>query len=577
MPYPFSADLAESTTMLPFSAGYSPSARLVLSLRASPAERAVPPPARSRSEDPGHNAVNNADSNPHPVNEKMHNDLPQVGMIRASRVLGYGAALLACFGMTLAATPLWPYLDHTNLVMLFLLAVVGVAARYGRGPAALAAILNVTSFNFFFVEPHFAFALQDFQSILTFVVMLSVGLIVGQLTARLRYQAQVAHAREERARCLYEMSRELSGALAVEQVIDISERGIEASLPVKARVLLPDDHHHIQPLIPPDLSKIDVAIAQRCFNANTPTSPDADTLLYLPLKAPLHTRGVLAVAPKEWHLPLIPEQRRLLDTFAVLIAIALERVHFAVVARDTLVKIEAEQQRNSLLAALSHDLRTPMTALMSLVETLALELIAEQSPHHGSLDAIRQQAVRIALLAENLLEMAQLQVGGVQLRKDWQSLEELIGSATRMLEQPLRDHPLQLALDPDLPLINCDPVLIERVLVNLLENAAKYTQPGTVIGVAAIVASDQLRVEVWDEGPGLPPGRESTLFDKFTRGHAEFAAPGVGLGLAICRAIVEAHGGQIQATNRARGGAWFTFTLPLETPPVLDSEEFLDG
>ena len=335
------------------------------------------------------------------------------------------------------------------------------------------------------------------------------------------------------------------------------------------------------PPVRPGKPKVDLAIAQWCFDRNDPAGLGTDTLpaaslLYLPLKAPLRTRGVLAVAPEQRRLLMIPEQRRLLDTFAALIAIALERVHFAAVARDTLVKMEAERQRNSLLAALSHDLRTPLTALIGLAETLALELAAEESPHQESLTAIREQAVRMALLADNLLDMAKLQAGGVRLRKDWQSLEELVGSAMRMLEQPLREHPLRLALDPELPLVNCDAVLIERVLVNLLENAAKYTPAGTVIGVTARAETDWLTVEVWDEGPGLPAGREQALFEKFTRGHVESAVPGVGLGLAICRAIIEAHGGQIRAANRAAGGARFTFTLPLEPPPPLETDDESD-
>jgi two-component system sensor histidine kinase KdpD len=503
-------------------------------------------------------------------------------LAQSSLTQSYGAALLICLGTALAATPLLPYFDLANIIMLFLLAVVGVAVRYGRGPAVLAAIINVVAFDIFFVPPRFSLAVHNWQYLLTFAVMLMVGLIVGQLTARFRYQAQVASAREERTRYLYEMSSELSGALVIEQVIEISERCVEASFPrVKARLLLPDDHDRLQaPPVQPGTGKpkVDLAIAQWCFDRNTPAGLGTDTLpaaslLYLPLKAPLRTRGVLAIAPEQRQLLLIPEQRRLLDTFAALIAIALERVHFALVARDTLVKMEAERQRNSLLAALSHDLRTPITALIGLAETLALELTAEQSPHQESLDAIRQQAVRMALLADNLLDMARLQVGGVRLRKDWQSLEELVGSATRMLEQPLRNHPLRLALDPDLPLIHCDAVLIERVLVNLLENAAKYTPPQTVIGITALVDVDRLTVEVWDEGPGLPPGPEQRLFDKFTRGHAESAAPGVGLGLAICQAIIDAHGGHIQAANRAGGGACFTFTLPLATPPRLEAEE----
>ncbi len=450
--------------------------------------------------------------------------------------------------------------------------------RWGRGPAVLAAVVNVVAFDVLFVPPRFSFVIHDWQYLLTFAVMLSVGLIVGQLTARFRYQAQVASAREKRARYLYEMSRELSGALAAEQVIEISEHCVEASFRVKARLLLPDDANRLQPPpVRPGKPKVDLAIAQWCFDRNDPAGLGTDTLpaaslLYLPLKAPLRTRGVLAVAPEQRRLLMIPEQRRLLDTFAALIAIALERVHFATVARDTLVKMEAERQRNSLLAALSHDLRTPLTALIGLAETLALELAAEESPHQESLTAIREQAVRMALLADNLLDMAKLQTGGVRLRKDWQSLEELVGSAVRMLEQPLREHPLRLALDPELPLVNCDAVLIERVLVNLLENAAKYTPAGTVIGVTARAETDWLTVEVWDEGPGLPAGREQALFEKFTRGQAESAVPGVGLGLAICRAIIEAHGGQIQAANRAGGGACFTFTLPLETPPPVETD-----
>ena len=494
---------------------------------------------------------------------------------------GYGVALLVSLGVTCAAMPLLPYLDHANIVMLFLLAVVGVAAWYGRGPAMLVAVLNVLSFNFVFVPPRFAFAFDTLQSILTFVVMLIVGLIVGQLTARFRHQAQVAHAREERARNLYEMARELSGALVTEQVIEISERCVESSFGVKARLLLPDHHHRLQPPpTRPDKPQVDLAIAQWCFDHNdsagigTESLPDAP-LLYMPLKAPLRTRGVLAVA-FEWQPPLIPEQRRLLDTFAVLIAIALERVHFAAVARDTQVKMEAERERSSLLAGLSHDLRTPMTALIGLAETLTLNVIAEQSPYQESLTSIREQAERMALLVDNLLDMAKLQAGRVRLRKDWQSLEELVGSAVRMLEQPLRDHPLRLRLDPELPLIHCDAVLIERVLVNLLQNATKYTLPGTVIGVTASVEPEWLSVAVWDDGPGLPAGHEQGLFEKFTRGHAESAVPGVGLGLAICRAIIEAHGGQIRTENRASGGARFTFTLPLKTPPPLEPDDESD-
>ncbi len=490
----------------------------------------------------------------------------------------YGMTLLICLTTALAATPLLAYLDLANIIMLFLLAVVGVAVRYGRGPAVLAAIVNVVAFDLCFVPPRFSLAVQDWQYLLTFAVMLTVGLVIGQLTARFRYQAYVAGAREQRIRHLYEMARDLSGALAVEQVADISERCTETTFRVKARLLLPDERDHLPP--PPvrvGKPKVDSAIAQWSFDHNVPAGLGTDTLpgssvLYLPLKAPLRMRGVLAVAPERRHWLLIPEQRRLLDTFGALIAIALERVHFVTVARDTLVKIEGERQRNSLLAALSHDLRTPLTGLIGLAETLALDLAAEDSPHQDALAEIREQAVRMALLADNLLDMAKLQTGGIRLRKDWQSLEEVVGSALRLLEQPLRSHPVRLALDPKLPLLYCDGVLMERVMVNLLENATKYTLPGTVIGITATAVADWLQVEVWDEGPGLPAGQEQELFIKFNRGQSESATPGVGLGLAICQAVVEAHGGRIQAANRPGGGASFIMTLPLEKSPAIEAD-----
>lgn len=496
-------------------------------------------------------------------------------------------ALLASLSVTLVAIPLLPYLDHANIVMLFLLAVIGIAAGYGRGPAVLMAILNVLSFNFVFVPPHFAFAFETLQSIVTFVVMLIVGLVVGQLTARFRYQAHIARRGEERAQFLYEMACELSGALATEQIIAISERYVEASFEVRAQLLLPDDQDQLQ-APRTQLSKLDAELsrAQWCFDHATPITPAAaanssePALLYLALKAPLRTRGVLVIAADHQPLALIPEQRRLLDTLAAMIAIALERVHLASIASDTLVKIEAERERNTLLAGLSHDLRTPMTALMGLAETLALEWSREQSPYQESLASIREQAERMMLLVNNLLDMARLQEGRIQLHKDWQSVEELVGSAIRTLEQPLCNHPLRLSLPSELPLIYCDAVLIERVLINLLQNAAQYTPSGTVIGINAQTQIDYLHIEIWDEGQGLPKTRSQDLFEKFTRGQMEPTVAGVGLGLSICRAIIDAHGGQIQANNRLMGGACFEFTLPLQPLPpleMIEDEAFMES
>jgi two-component system sensor histidine kinase KdpD len=456
-----------------------------------------------------------------------------------------------------------------------------VAFRWGRGPAVAAAVLGVASFDFFFVPPRFTFAVSDVEYLLTFAVMLIVGLVTGQLTSGLGYQLRVARNREERQRSLSEMARALSSALVADQVAEISDRFMESSLPSRAAILLPDLNGRLRPPAAKDgLPSIDMAIAQWCFDRNEPAGAGTDTLpasaqLYLPLKAPMHVRGVFVIEPANPRQLMIPEQRRLLETFAALAAIALERIHFVAIAQDTLIKMESERLRNSLLEALSHDLRTPLTSLVGLADTLSRELAAGAPVHAGKSQAIRDQALRMTRLVDNLLEMARLQSGEVKPRMDWQSLEEMVGAAIKQLEPSLSGRPLKLELPPDLPLVRCDALLIERVLVNLLENAAKYTPPGSAIGIGARNEGGTLRIEVWDEGPGLPPGQEREIFLRFARGRKESDVPGVGLGLAICQTIIEAHGGEIRAENRAAGGARFVFTLPLDEQPRIESEAAL--
>ncbi|MGE5669011.1 MAG: two-component system sensor histidine kinase KdpD [Betaproteobacteria bacterium] len=489
---------------------------------------------------------------------------------------GYAGALGLCVAVTLVTTPLLHVFDLANIVMLFMLAVVVVALLFGRGPAVLAAVANVLAFDVFFVPPRLSLAVSDAQYLITFAVMLVVGLAIGQLTARLRYQARVASSGEDRARRLFEMARELGPALAAEQVAAIGERFVADAQRSKAAVLVMDEADAlVVPEPAPSRPAVDLAVARWCVDHAEPAGFGTDTLagaasLYLPLKAPMRTRGVLVVQPTNPRLLMIPEQRRLLETCAALIAIALERVHFVAVAQRTLVDMESERLRNSVLAALSHDLRTPLTSLVGLSDALAREIDGGAGAANAL--ALRDQAKRTAQLVDKLLEMARLQAGRVELHQDWQSLEELVGSALQALAGPLAGRPIELSLPEELPLIRCDGVLVERVLVNLLENAAKYAPAGTPIRVAAVKVNDVINVTVEDRGPGLPPGRESAIFDKFTRGEPESIVPGVGLGLAICRTIIEAHGGTIWAENRDGGGARFTFTLPAGAPPPIESE-----
>ncbi|NMM25803.1 MAG: two-component system sensor histidine kinase KdbD [Glaciimonas sp.] len=497
-----------------------------------------------------------------------------------SHLWRYAWAAAASIFTGFAATPLLPYFDLANIVMLFLLTVVLVAVWLGRGPSVLATFFSVAAFDFFFVPPRFTFAVSDLQYLVTFTVMLAVGLIICHLTSNLRFQANISVQRETRSRMLYEFARELAGVLQTEQIFEITRSVIQRTFRAKATLLLPDDGGRLQAPAPAsgDMATepggLDIGIAQWAFDHAEPAGIGTNTLpasnfFYLPLVAPMRTRGLLAILPQSRRWILIPEQRRMLDTFAALAAIALERVHYIEVAQDALVHMESERLRNSLLAALSHDLRTPLTSLVGLSESLAMSRPPLAPSQQETAEALRDEALRMSKLVSNLLDMARIQSGDVKLHLEWQSFEEVVGSALRAYRLQLKPYQVQIRLAPDVPLVRFDAVLIERVLCNLLENASKYTPVGSTITLSADVKNPYLQVALSDNGPGLPYGREEVIFEKFSRGERESATPGVGLGLAICRAIVEAHGGTIHAENAPGGGASFIFTLPLGTPPTL--------
>jgi two-component system sensor histidine kinase KdpD len=494
-------------------------------------------------------------------------------------VVPHGVAVLSSLGMALAVAPTSGHLDLANIAMLFLLVVLLVAVRLGRGPSVTATCVSVACFDFFFVPPRFTFAISDVQYLVAFGVMLAVGLITGHLTAGLRFQAHVAARRESRTRVLYEFARALSGVLQTAQIQEATRDAIGRTFGARTVLLLPDADGRLAVADDGDAgSALDTGIAQwaydhgACAGMGTDTLPGSP-LFYMPLVAPMRTRGVLAIEAATPHWLTAPEQRQQLDTFAALAAIALERVHYIEVAQDALVNIESERLRNSLLAALSHDLRTPLTSLMAQAEALADSAPPLAPNQRAMAAALREETVRLGRLVTNLLDMARIESGDVKLQRQWQPVEEVIGSALAASRAALAGHEVATHVPADLPLVQYDAVLLERVLCNLLENAGKYTPPGSTVDVSAAPHGPWLHVAVTDDGPGLPSGQEDAVFDKFTRGERESAKPGVGLGLAICRAIVGAHGGTIRAHNRPEGGAAFVFTLPLGTPPPPPAEE----
>jgi len=475
---------------------------------------------------------------------------------------------------------MFPYFGLSNLIMVYLLGVVAVAARSGRGPTVFTSVLSVATFDFFFVPPYFSFAVSDTQYLVTFMVMLIVALVISGLTVRIRAQADAARDRERRTAALYAMSRELASSRSVEALLAIAVQHIVEVFPAEVSALLPDGGEQLSArtvpgaTVRPDASELAVAqwvLAHReLAGLGTSTLPGA-AALYVPLVGSRGAVGVLGVKPTDPHAFDSPDQLHLLETFANQTALAIERAVLAEEAQAAQLRIETERLRSSLLSSVSHDLRTPLAAITGSASTMLESGRELPAPvQRELLQTIREEAERLNRLVQNLLEMTRLEAG-VEVRKEWHALEEVVGAALSRLELTLRDRPVRTEVAKDLPLVAMDDTLIEQVLINLLENAAKHTPPGTEIDVRAWAENGSAIVEVGDRGPGLAPGEEDRIFEKFYRGSRP-QARGAGLGLAICRAIVEAHGGRIWALNRPDEGAAFRFVLPIGgEPPTIDA------
>jgi two-component system sensor histidine kinase KdpD len=489
------------------------------------------------------------------------------------------AAVVACTLLGLAMTPAF---ELVNVAMVYLLAVALIAFRYGRGPAIAASVLGVATFDFFFVPPLLSFAVSDIQYLLTFAIMLAVALIISGLAASVRLQANVAGHRERRTAMLYAMTRELAATRGEQNMARAAVRHVSEVFDSQVTVLLPDGAGRIRHPrgegTPGSLHGADLGVAQWVQDHGEPAGLGTNTLpgteaLYLPLKGAQAPLGVLAILPANPRRVLLPEQFHLLETFAAQLALALERAQLGERAQRASIDAETEGLRNALLASISHDLRTPLAVISGASSSLAEggeRLSAEERSALAM--SIFEQSQQMARLIVNVLDMTRLETGSIPLNHDWHALGEIAGSVLHRLRDTLKAHPVAVALPADLPLVRLDATLIEQVLVNLLENAAKYTPAGTALTLRAERVHGELLVSVEDAGPGLPAGDPDRLFAKFQRGAAEGAVGGVGLGLAICRAIVQLHGGQIWAERRLPSGTAFRFTLPLEEAPAMPEE-----
>ena len=482
----------------------------------------------------------------------------------------YLEATLIAVACTVIAASMYSRFELTNLVMIYLLGAGIAGLRLGRGPAAFGVVLSVLSLDFFFVPPRFTFAVSDAQYLVTFLVMLIVALTIATLMANVRQQNRVAGARERRTARLYGMSRELAAVRGRDEMQAIAIRHVAETFTGRAAILLPDESGRIRQdraADPPELA--DASIAQWALDHGRAAGLGADALpgapaAYVPLTGSKGTLGVMAVLPENPRRVLLPEQRHLLETFAGQIALALERVALAEVADKARLSAETEALRNTLLASISHDLRTPLAVISAASSTLADPgLTIDPEARRALVDSIGAKSREMEQLVSNVLDLMRFETGPVPLRLDWESLDDLVGLAVQRFDGPLHVREVRILIPDDLPLVRVDAALIVQLLTNIFDNVVRHAPHGRLVEICAAMDSDRVRVTVDDDGPGLPAGDAERLFAKFQRGKAESDASGAGLGLAICRAIVEAHGGTIRAMNRPGGpGARFEFTLP---------------
>jgi two-component system sensor histidine kinase KdpD len=488
----------------------------------------------------------------------------------------YGWALGTTLICTLVASAMYPYFEPANIVMLYVLSSTIAGLRFGRGPAIVAAVANVLAFDFCFVPPRYTFSVADVQYVVTFAVMLIVTMVIANLMASVRQQTRVAGARERRTALLYAMSRELAATRGVTNMATVAVRHIAEVFDCKAVVLLPDEngrlHHPTETPIDGSFIRADLSIAQWVVDHGRRAGLGSDTLpaapaLYVPLSDERQRLGVVAVLPTNRRRVLLPEQRHLLETFAGQLGLAMERAQLAETAETARVAAETESLRNTLLASISHDLRTPLAVIAGASSTLVQHGRGLDEATSASLArSIETKAREMSELVSNVLDLMRFESGQIAVRRDWETLDDLVGSALGRIEERLREHPVDVAIPAELPPLHVDAGLVVQIFVNLLDNVVKYTPTGTPVRIAARAEDDFVRVTVDDEGPGLPAADRDRLFDKFQRGTDEGTVVGAGLGLAICRAIVSAHGGEIQAGDRPGGGARFQFTLPTKEP-----------
>lgn len=460
------------------------------------------------------------------------------------------------------------FLDISNLAMGYLLSVAWAAAKWGRFESITAAVLGVLAFDFCFVPPRWTFAVSDVQYLVTFLVMLVIGILISALTARVRAQADLVASRERRTSALYELSKLLSATNSVEQIAQIVFERTRSIFLLEGVLLLPKGDGE---LTCPASSQSgferetnEVAVAQWVSERNSPAGAGTMTLagakgFYLPLPGPHAKKAVLGILKDkiQWDA----EQRSVFEAFASQVGSTLARVYAQIDSTNQEIEVARERVRNLLLSAVSHDFRTPLTAIAGAADTLLERYAPKVEEGRDLIESIKNETATLSRMVRNVLDLTRLESGELTLNLEWEALEEVIGAALQRTRALLGARKVTVNLAAELPLLRVDATLLNQVFVNLFENVAKHAPTSSIVAVEGQVVDGHVQITVTDNGPGVPRGLETRVFEKAFRGKGD--TEGFGLGLTICATVLTAHGGSILARNIETGGTQFVLTLPI--------------
>ncbi len=486
-----------------------------------------------------------------------------IGLLLAALATGCGLLIRQSF-------------NPENVVMLYLLAIIVLAARYGWAVSMATSFLAFICFNFFFVQPYYSLTVNSYNDVVTLALLLGVGFFASLQTSSLQAQTRFFRRKERNTSALYSMSQELANVRLVEELCGVIKRRLEQALDGTALLFFPDEHGDLESAIESDVHagvKEEVAVRwvyqqQQPAGLGTTTMPSAKGY-FVPLNGSSGTFGVLGLIPRTTGHILSPEEKDMVDTFGSLAASALERVRVSQTSELRKVEAESEKLRNALLSSVSHDLRTPLASIKGVISSLLLDDdTTDASTRRELLGSAHDEVARLERVVGNLLDVTRLEAGEVKLKLDYYFAPELIGNAIKQTGTLLQEHHLRTAIEEPLPAVWVDGLLIEQLLINLLENAAKYTPAGSLVLISAKrITAAWLEIAIEDNGPGIPENQEQQIFNKFTTFATQQNTYGAGLGLTICRAIVDVHGGSIAARNREVGGARFSFSMPIAQNP----------